>query len=135
MDLAKVMDELGVALDTIEGLRVFPFWADKITPPAAIVAFPEQITYDTAMRRGGDQMEIPVTVLAGRATVRTARDVLARLASTAGAGAVKPAIENHQTTAWDSVRVTRCSEFLGVTVASVEYLGATFYIDIAGKGA
>lgn len=54
MNLAAVMDELGAALGTIPGLRVFPYWADRITPPAAVVGWPDPLTYDATMRRGSD---------------------------------------------------------------------------------
>jgi hypothetical protein len=46
------MDDLGAALETIDGLRVFPYWADKIVPPAAIVGFPESLDFDETMGRG-----------------------------------------------------------------------------------
>jgi hypothetical protein len=134
MNLADVMDELGTALGTIDGLRVFPYWADRITPPTAVIAWPDPLTYDIAMHRGGDQAEVPVIVLAGKVDARTARDVLARYCDGSGAHSVKAAIDGHTATAYDSARVIRV-EFSVVTVSAVEYLAATFFIDVIGKGA
>jgi hypothetical protein len=134
MNLGDVMDELGAALDTIDGLRVHAYGADRIIPPAAVVAWPEELNYDVAMQRGGDQAEIPVVVLAGRADARSARDVLARYCDGAGARSVKAAVDGHTAAAYDSARVMRV-EFAPATFAGVEYLAATFYIDVIGKGA
>lgn len=134
MNLADVMDDLGAALDTIDGLRVHAYGADRITPPAAVIAWPEELTYDAAMQRGADQAEIPVVVLVARADVRTARDVLARYCDGVGAHSVKSAVDGYTATAYDSARVMRV-EFGPATFAAVEYLAATFYIDVIGKGA
>jgi hypothetical protein len=49
MRVAQVMDELGTALESIDGLRVFPYSADRVVPPAGIVGWPDQITYDATM--------------------------------------------------------------------------------------
>lgn len=134
MDLGAVMDDLGTALATIDGLRVFPYWADRITPPAAVIGWPEPITYDSTMVRGADQIELPLMVLVGKVDSRTSRDTVSAYADGSGARSVKTVIEAHSPTSYDSCRVTRC-EFGVITVAAVEYLAATFYLDIIGSGA
>lgn len=134
MDIGAVMDELGTALGGIEGLRVFPYWADRVTPPAAVIGWPDPLTYDSTMVRGGDQVELPMIVLVGKVDARTARDVVSAYADGSGARSVKAVMEAHVPTTYDSVRVTRC-EFGVVTVAGTDYLAATFYLDIIGKGA
>jgi hypothetical protein len=134
VNLAGVMDDLGTALESIPGLRVFPYWADRVSPPAAVVAWPDPLTYDTTMVRGGDQAEIPVVVLAGKVDSRTARDSIAAYADGSGESSVKAAIESHEPTAYDSARVNRV-EFGISTVAGADYLAATFFIDIIGTGA
>lgn len=133
MNIAAVMDELGTALGTIEGLRVHPYWAPRVTPPSAVVGWPDPLTYDVALRRGGDQVELPVIVLAGALDARSARDVLAAYMDGAGPSSVKAAVEAHEAVAYDSARVARC-EVSYMTVAGVQYLAATFYLDIFGKG-
>lgn len=134
MDLAAVMDDLGAALGAIEGLRVTPYWADRISPPAAVVAWPDPLTYDTTMGRGSDRAEVPVVVLVGKVDTRSSRDAMAAYLAGSGPSSVKAAVEAYQASAYDSARVMR-AEVGVVTVAAVEYLAGTFYIDIIGTGA
>lgn len=134
MDISAVMDDLGTALVTIDGLRVFPYWVSRIVPPAAVIGWPDPLTYDSTMMRGSDQVELPLMVMVGKVDTRTSRDAVAAYANGSGTRSVKAAIEAHTPTAYDSARVTRC-EFGVITVADVEYLAATFYIDIIGRGA
>lgn len=134
MNLGQVMDDLGAALATIDKLRVFPYWADKVTPPAAVVTWPDPLTYDATMIRGADQAELDVLVLVGKVNARSARDALAKYADGSGEHSVKTAVESHQATAYDTARVAR-AEFGVITVAGVEYLAATFTIEITGRGA
>jgi hypothetical protein len=133
MDLADVMDDLGAALETIDGLRVFPYWADKITPPAAIVGFPESLDFDETMGRGLDRMDIPVIVLVARRDGRSTRGRLTRYVAGSGDESVKAAVEGYAATAYQSARVERV-EFGAATVAGIEHLSATFSVDVIGPG-
>lgn len=134
MNLASVMDDVGSALGTIDGLRVFAFWADRVTPPWAIVELPEKVDYDATMGRGGDRLSLKVMVGVARTDARTGRDAIAVYADGSGASSAKAAIEAHAATAYDSARV-QSADFGMVTVAAVEYLAATFTVDIIGRGA
>lgn len=134
MRIGDVMDDLGAALGTIDGLRVFPYSATRVTPPAAIVGWPDPLTYDTTMRRGADTVEMPVNVLVGQVDARSSRDLLSRYADGTGPASVKSVIEAHTPAAYHSARVIRC-EFGVTTVAGVDYLAATFAIQIIGTGA
>lgn len=133
MNLADAMDELAAALAPIEGLRVFPYWTDRITPPAAIVGWPDPLTFDATFGRGSDKVEFPLHVAVGKFDARSSRDQMAKYADGSGEFSVKAAIESHTPAAYDSARVTRV-EFDVLTVAEVDYLAATFYIDITGRG-
>lgn len=133
MNIAAVMDELGTALEAVDGLRVFPYSADRIVPPAAIVGWPDPITYDATMARGADRLTAPLFVLVGRLDARTSRDRLAKYLAGAGDDSVKAAVEAGTYTAFDSVRVQE-ARVDGFTVAGVEYLGATFQLDLIGTG-
>ena len=128
------MDDLGTALATIDGLRVFPYWQRAIYPPAAMVAWPDPLTYDATMRRGGDRTTLPIIVLVGQADARTARDLLAQYLDGSGAASIKTVIEAHTPTAYGSARVQTASIDVA-TVASVDYLAATFHVDVIGTGA
>lgn len=133
MNLADVMDELGTALEGITGLRVSPFPADQVQPPAAVVGYPETITFDMTYGRGVDSMQVPVYVLVGKAWDRTARDRLAVYCHGSGASSIKAVLEGGEHTAMSSVRVVS-ADFQVVTVASVDYLAAVFSVDVFGSG-
>jgi hypothetical protein len=133
VDLGDVMDDLGAALGTITGLRVFPYWADKIVPPAAIVGFPESIDYDETMGRGADHLQLPVIVVVARRDGRSSRPRLTKYVAGTGTDSVKAAIEAYAATAYHSARVERV-EFGTPTIAGVEHLAATFSVDVIGAG-
>lgn len=133
MNLADVMDDLGSALETIPDLRVFPYWADRVTPPAAVVTWPDPLTYDLTMGRGSDRMEVPVIVMVGKVDARTTRDAAGVYADGSGTHSVKAAIEAFTATAYDTARVER-AEFGVITINGVELLSITFFVDVVGDG-
>lgn len=133
MNIANVMDELGASLATIDGLRVFPYWADRITPPAAIVGWPDPVTYDATMARGADSLTLPLYVVVGRVDARTSRNLLAVYLDGSGAKSVKAALDGGTYTACDSVTV-KSATVDEVTIAAVDYLAAVFSVDIFGTG-
>lgn len=134
MNLAAVMDEIGAALGGIEGLRVFPYWTDRLAPPAAMVGWPDPLTFDATYGRGSDKVEFPLHVAVGKFDARSSRDRMAKFADGGGEHSIKAAIESHTPAAYDTARVTRV-EFDVLTVADVDYLAATFYVEIIGRGA
>lgn len=153
MNLGDVMDDLGQALTYvpevldeddpeivetpargIQGLRIFPYWAERITPPAAVVQWPDPYSYDSTFARGADEVTLPITVMVGRLDARSSRDAVARFADGSGADSVKVAIESYEPTAYGAARVASVA-FESISVASVEYLAATFQVNIIGSGA
>jgi hypothetical protein len=129
----EVMDQVAARLDTIQGLRAFPYAPDRLEPPAVIVAYPETIQFDKTYGRGMDQMTLPVVVVVGRATDRAARDQLVRYCGGAGAESIKAVVESGTYTAFDVVRVDS-AEFSAFKMAGTEYVAATFSLDIVGQG-
>lgn len=142
MNLADVMDEVAGVLDNIEGLRVHAFPADKVTPDAAVVTYPESYEFDATYGRGTDRMTLPVVVLVGRVTDRKARDRIGQYADGSGVKSVKEWIEKFNPSnpfplnwnSFDTARVTTV-EFDIIRVAEVDHLTAEFSLDIVGKGA
>ncbi len=137
MNLANVMDEIGTALETIPHLRVFPYNADRVTPPAVIVDWPEEISYDATFGRGADQQTLKLIVAVARMDARSTRDRLAQYLDGSGAHSVKAAVDSSDTviyTACDAVRVAKAQVAI-VTIGGVDYLGATFDVEITGQGA
>jgi hypothetical protein len=134
MDVNDVREELGSALAGIEGLTVFPYHAPVIHPPAVVVGWPDPLTYDSTMRRGSDSASFPVVVFVGRSDAESAAAEIGAYLNGSGARSVKAAIKAHGSpTSYDFARVA--SVQVGVsTVAGVDYLAATFSIDVIGSG-
>jgi hypothetical protein len=128
------MDEIADELDTIAGLRVFAYPPDSITPPAAIVAYPEEIQFDATYDRGADTLALPVIVAVGKVHDRNTRDLVDAYCAGTGAKSVKAVVEAGTYTAFDTVRVDR-AELDVVTIGSADYLAAIFDLDIIGDGA
>jgi hypothetical protein len=134
VDVGDVMDEIADELDTIAGLRVFPYPPDSITPPAAIVAYPEEIQFDATYDRGADTLALPVIVAVGKVHDRNTRNLVADYCAGTGAKSVKAVVEAGTYTTFDTVRVDR-AELDIVTIGSADYLAAIFNLDIIGDGA
>lgn len=133
MKLAKVMDELGDALDNIGGLRVYRYPPDNIQPPAAVVAYPDSLTFDETYGRGMDSMVVPVVVIVGKVSDRASRNRLSRYCDGAGSESIKATLDGHEYTACDSVTVAT-AEFDVIDMAGVDYISAVFDVAIAGTG-
>jgi hypothetical protein len=133
VNLDDVMDEVAQRLRAIPELRVHAYPADSVTPPAAVVSFPERYDFDQTYGRGSDRMTLPVVVVVARVPDRAARDQLARYCSGVGPSSVKAALETGECLAFDSVRV-QAIEFDVVRIADNDYLAASFAVDIFGPG-
>lgn len=134
MDIIALSDELDAALATITGLRTFPFYAEKVSPPAAVVNPPWTYEYDVAMGRGSDRLTIPITVILSRTDIRTATRQLNQYISGSGAMSVKAAVESYEYTSCDSVRVTAVDRIAYGELGGVEYIMGTFHVDVIGEG-
>lgn len=133
MNIADVMDELSTTLQGIEGLRVFPFWVQSPTPPAAIVEWPNPLTFDSTMRRGSDTLVFPISLIVGKVDARSSRDALSQYADGSGDTSVKAVLEAHEYSSADSIRV-QSVEFGVVTIAGVDYLSGRFQVHVVGSG-
>jgi hypothetical protein len=135
MDMGAVMQELADRLDTIEKLRVFGHPPDKPpSAPAAVVTYPGVLTYDGGYGRGMDMMDPSIVALVGKVSDRTARDRIAKYCAGSGASSFKEVLESGEYETFDSVRVKQV-EFDTIAIGAVEYLSATFTLDIVGRGA
>lgn len=133
MNLHDVMTDLASALRGIEGLNVFPFWVDRITAPAAVVAWPDPYTFDATFGRGSDSADFPVVVLVGKADAEWSAVELGAYCNGSGPRSVKAVVEAYEATAYD-VATVQSVEFAVTTVGSAEYLAATFTVSIVGQG-
>lgn len=133
--MGEVMQEIADRLDTIADLRVFGHPPDKPpSPPAAVVTYPGTLTFDGGYARGMDRMDPSVVALVGKVSDRTARDRIAQYAAGSGTASFKAVLESGTYTTFDSLRVTEIA-FDIIGIGAVEYLSATFTLDIVGIGA
>ena len=134
MNLDDVMAEVAARLDTITDLTVFDHPVDTVNPPTAIVSMPE-ITFDQTYGRGSDRYDLPVVLAIGKVVDRASRKNVAPYVAGAGAKSFKAVLEDESTpyTSFDSLRVQSVS-FDVIAWSAVEYLAATFLLDIIGDG-
>jgi hypothetical protein len=133
VNLGDVMDEVAMRLKAIPGLRVHPYPADSVNPPAAVVAWPERYDFDETYGRGSDRLTLPLVLVVSRVPDRAARDHLSKFCDGTGPASVKAALEAGVGKAFDSLRVQGI-EFDVVQIAQNDYLAATFKLDIIGPG-
>jgi hypothetical protein len=133
MDIEAVMDELAERLASIPDLRVYAWSPGTATPPAAIVGYPTEYRFDDTYQRGLDTMSVPVVVLVGRTTDRTARTALAGYVAGSGPASVKATLERTRYASASSALVTR-AEFDAYDLGGVSYLAAIFDVIMMGKG-
>lgn len=136
MNVTEVVAEIAEKLDTIPGLRVFPYAAGKVPVPAAIVGLPDEIAFDQTFGRGMDAMTLPMWVLLSQADIKSATDRLADYLNGSGSESVKAAVDSTNTntySACDTVTIT--SAVVGsFGSGGVDYLGAEFTVQVSGSG-
>lgn len=134
MRLDAVMDEAAAALQQISGLRVFAYPPETLVPPAGYVSYPQSVDFDEAYGRGEDVItDLPLVLLAGKATSRAARDTVAAWAAGDGPKSVKQAMDAWSWTSCDHLQVTSC-EFDVEKIAGVPYLAVHFKATAVGPG-
>lgn len=126
-NMATVMDDLGTALATITGLRVFDFPPFSAQPPFAFVDMPEIIEFDLSMQRGTDRATFTVVVAVADVVDRAARDAIAEYAAGSGVKSVRAALD--AATIGQSLHVESVT-FRPVSLSSGTYAGALFAVDI-----
>ena len=133
MNIAAVMDQLAARLDTIDGLRVTAHWVGTPNPPHAVVSMPRG-DFDATYGRGMDRWELPIILILGKVSEQAARNAASPFVSGSGDKSFKQVLEAGTYTEFDTLRV-QDFEFDVITFGAVDYLTATFTLDIAGRGA
>lgn len=126
-NVSAVMDQIGTALATISGLRVFDFPPKSAQPPFAFVDMPDSIDFDLAYARGSDRASFPVIVAVADVVDRAARDAIAVYAAASGASSIKAVLDS--ATIGQSARVTAV-QFRPVQLSAGTYAGAIFSLDV-----
>jgi hypothetical protein len=114
-DLSEIRAALAANLATLadaEGLQINAYMLSNPTPPN-IDIFPDKVTYDITMQRGGDSNMLTVRACVGLASDVGAQQKLDRLIASTGASSIKAAIESDPTLGGncDDLRVTECSGY------------------------
>ena len=108
MRLAEVMDDVAARLRSIPAFRtVFEYPAGSVTPPAAVVSYPDVYIPHRTYNRGMDTMTLPVVVVVGRVSERGARDLLSDFVDGAGASSVIAVLESGTYTAFHELTVSK----------------------------
>lgn len=129
LDLAATLDAIGVRLATIGGLRVYDYPPDAVAAPAAVVGYPDEVTYDETMARGTDSTIVPVTVLVTSGSDRAARDALSPYLSGTGARSVKAAVDGTLGGLVKDARVAG-AQIRGIGVGGIDYDAAVFTVEV-----
>jgi len=133
MNLKAVMVQVGQALSTVPGLRVYDHPVLKVEPPAAIVSYPESLEKAAGYGPGVARMVLPVVVMVGRPTDRTTQDRITKYADGSGTSSIARIMDAYAWTACHHVTVVGI-DFDVVTMAGNDYLAAAFTLDIIGSG-
>lgn len=126
-NIGSVMDQIGVALATITGLRVFDFPPKSAQPPFAFVDMPEGIDFDLSYGRAQDRVNFTVVVAVADVVDRAARDAISVYAAGTGASSIKAVLDAADIGV--SARVVSC-EFRPVQLSAGAYAGAIFDLDV-----
>lgn len=133
MNLANVIDDIADELDDIAELNVYAFPAEHVSPPAAVIGYPESYEFDQTYGRGSDRMTIPVFIIVGLTDQKAARNTLGAYVDGSGASSIKANLEGGSYTSFSSLRV-QSVEFQTISVAGQEFLAAVFSVDVFGSG-
>lgn len=136
MRLSDVMDDVAARLRSITEFRAVYEWpvGKPGETPAAIVAYPESYNPRATYQRGAAAMTLPVIVVVGKASERTARDELSQFVDGSGASSVIAVLESGTYTAFEALAVSDNIEFDVVTIGETDYIAALFDVDIMGSG-
>lgn len=126
MGYVEIRDGLKVRLQTITGLRAFDVIPDSAPVPCAFVGGPLSLTYEVAFRSTKCRYEIPIRILATRASERAGQEKLDAYLAASGSESIHAAIEGDTTLggACDFCHAVRVENYGMFTVGDVQYIGA-----------
>ncbi len=136
MNIQEIMEEVATAIRAVPTLtdRTFAYPVSDISPPGAVVGYPENVVYDGGYGRGMDRITGVVTIVAGMIVDRATVPLIAGYMNGSGPESVKTAIEDHAYVSLDSIRVTN-GEFDIVPIGGNDYIAVVLELDIVGPGA
>lgn len=137
MILTDVMDEIAARLKAGVPLltgRTYAWPTLTVTPPAAVITYPEKISYDQTGGRGVDKIDdVTILVFCGRPHERQTRDLAAAFTNPDDVQSVKAAVDGEGYASCDQVSVFEAG-FDVYALAGTDYLGIAFPLTIYGPG-
>lgn len=138
MNLMGVMTEMGLALATIDGIRVQVVGAAaKVETPGtgatALVPYPRRKTYSATYARGMDAVEAEFVIVVPDPTRRVTVEKITRYADGAGDTSVKAALDGYAWTTCDGCNV-ESAEFDVMQFAGTDYMAVIFTASLWGSG-
>lgn len=135
--LAKVMDEIALAVSAIAGLRMYGYPNADIRvgdAGAGYVTYPEQVLFNQTYSRGtAGYTGIRIALLTGNPWQKQARDRVARWADADGPSSVVARLEEWAWTTCDDLTVMD-GRFEIETIAGIDYLALVLFADVDGSG-
>lgn len=134
MNLRKVMEEIADKLRTFTGISVFSYPVDTVTPPAAILGYPDSIDYDVTYQQGEMTFtNLPVFMVTDRVDSESARNKVAEWTDPSSGNSVKSYLDNETYSFCDDIQVVS-SSFNVMSIAGIDYLVAVFELNVTGEG-
>lgn len=147
MQMSEVRDAIAAAASTvvmpagIGSLVCTGYVPDSITTPAFFCG-EYSVTFDRAMRRALDEVELTCRVLVSRSDDKASQRVLDGLLSGSGAASLKAAIEAARGAPGDyalgglahDLHVTRIQGYRWYEHDGIQYVGAELVIKVIGEG-
>lgn len=125
------------ALATLEKFQLSEYMLGEPTPPYIEIMGADEINYDLALQRGGDQNDVIVRAFVGLAIDKGAQIKLDRLLTSSGPSSIKEAIESDDTLggACDDLRVRTCTGYQVFPRADGRsVLGASWTVQVETTG-
>lgn len=91
--MADTMDKIAATLKAMGISRAYAWPVESFNPPAAVVAYPEEIRYDNTKMMGTDDTQFQVFVVLGKVADRQARDAMTAYADPNSTKSVKTALD------------------------------------------
>ena len=127
--MAATMDAIAQALADIGISRAYGWPLRSVSPPAAVVAFPEEIRYDRTKSRGTDSTMFPVFLVVGTVVDKAARDALSGYLDPESSLSVKTALDGTLDGTVSNAHVSAARPQF-VDIGEVQYLAATFDVTV-----
>lgn len=129
--MGGIRSGIAANLATITGLRTTATVPESVSPPIAVV-IPGSVTFDRSFKRGLDEYELTVLVIACRADARTAQNTLDAYCEPTGSTSVKTAIESDRTLGGtiQDLRVTSMRNYGPAEIGGTVYMTAEFVVQV-----